>query len=468
MTRTRTLTSRMRLLNPSLVRISVFVGLAVGVMLCPTFGERWRQSQTLHAEEGAAVPVAETAATLPGDDDLDMGPPTPAELAPRAVEVEVETDVDGAQVTPGVLALRGATEVNGQMVQDLGDGKKVVYTVDPRIQATMAEMVEAYDPPFASVVVMEPATGRVLAMVDYSSIEELNGEPISLRAEAPAASIFKIVSSAALLESGKIATDTPVCYSGGRSRLSRRHLSYDPERDRTCKDLGQALAASANPVFARLATRYLDPSDLQRTADRFGFNQTLPFLWPVQTSQARIPTEDLELARCSAGFGHSHLSPLHAAMVASAIGNHGTMMSPAIVDHIESAGVPVYAWKPSVLARSTTPEVAATVAQMMIGTTKDGTAAKYFRKANAQVRALDVAGKTGSLSGEVAGQRYRFSWFVGFAPAENPQVAVAVMVANEPKWKVKSSHLAREALESYFAGAADAAPALASSESASR
>ena len=467
MTRTRTIATHLSLFNPGLLKISVLVGLAVGVMLCPTFGERWRQSQTLRAEEGTPSPAVETAAQSGfSAEDLAMGPPTPEGLEPRPVEVE--TDAEGTQVTPGALGLEGATEEGGRMVQDLGDGKKVVYTVDPRIQATMSEMVEAYDPPFASVVVMEPSTGRVLAMVDYSSLEELKGEPLSLRAEAPAASIFKIVSSAALLESGKVATDTPVCYSGGRSRLSRRHLRYDPERDRTCKDLGQALASSANPVYARLSTRYLDTSDLQRTADRFGFNQTLPFLWPVQTSRARIPSEVLEMARCSAGFGHSQLSPLHAALVASAIGNGGTMMAPVIVDHIESQGESVYSWKPTVLAKTTTPEVAATVAEMMIGTTKDGTAAKYFRKANAQVRALDVAGKTGSLSGDLAGQRYRFSWFVGFAPAENPEVAVAVMVANEPKWKVKSSYLAREALESYFAGSDAAALALASSEAASR
>ncbi len=453
MTWTRTLTSRRRMLNPGLIKVSILAGLAFGVLLCPTFGERWRQSQALRADEGVPTPATETTSALTSlpdlDDDLYMGPPTP-ELTPQPVELE--SDDKGTQVTPGVLALGAATTEDGHLVQDLGGGRKVIYTVDPRIQDTMKEMVEAYDPPFASVVVMEPSTGRVLAMVDYSSIEELKGEPLSLRAEAPAASIFKIVSSAALLESGKVSTDTPICYSGGRKRLSRRHLRYNPERDRTCKDLGQALASSANPVYARLTNRYLDTTDLQRTADRFGFNQTLPFLWPVQTSQARIPNDELEIARCSAGFGHTRLSPLHAALLASSVGKGGEMMAPVIVDRIEESGEPVYTWKPSVLARTTTPEIAATVANMMVGTTKDGTAAKYFRKANSQVRALDVAGKTGSLSGEIAGRRYRFSWFVGFAPAENPEVAVAVMVANEPRWKVKSTYLAREALESYFAG----------------
>jgi len=464
MTRTRTLAPRPKMLNPGLVKLSLLVGLAVGVLLCPVFGERWRQSQTLRAEENAPDPAEETtAATVPCDEDLFAGPPTPEGLTPRAVEVDTRSE--GVQVTPGALALDAAMDEDGRLVQDLGDGRKVIYTVDPRIQETMSELVRSHAPPFASVVVMEPSTGRVLAMVDHASVEELKGEPLSLRAEAPAASIFKIVSSAALLESGKVATDSPVCYSAGRSRISLRHLRYDPERDHTCKDLGQALAASANPVYARLSHRYLDSTDLQRAADRFGFNHTLPFLWPVAASRARIPGDELEMARCAAGFGHTKLSPLHAVLLASAVGNQGEMMAPVIVDRIEEAGEPVYTWKPSTLASTTTPEVADTVAKMMVGTTTYGTASRYFRKANAQVRAMDVAGKTGSLSGEVAGQRYRFSWFVGFAPADDPQVAVAALVANEPKWKVKSTYLAREAFESYFTGVpAAGSPSLASSD----
>ncbi|MFH1530681.1 MAG: penicillin-binding transpeptidase domain-containing protein [Pseudomonadota bacterium] len=465
MTRTYTFTPRLRMLNPGLVKVSILVGLAFGVLLCPTFGERWRRVQTLHAEEGSQPSPAESTISDIADEgeELFAGPPTPADMAPRPIELE--SGVDGTQVTPGALSLGAATVEDGRLVQDLGDGRKVVYTVDPRIQDTMKSMVESYSPPLASVVVMEPSTGRILAMVDYSSIDELKGEPLSLRAEAPAASIFKLVSSAALLESGKVATDTPICYSGGKSRITQRHLRYDPERDRTCKNLGQALSASANPVYARLTSRYLNATELQRAADRFGFNQTLPFLWPVQTSRARIPSDDLELARSSAGFGHTHLSPLHAAMMASAVGNHGTMMAPVIVDHIETSGEPIYSWKPSVLAHATAPEIAATIAAMMVGTTKDGTAAKYFHKANAQVRKLDVAGKTGSLTGDIAGQRFNFSWFVGFAPAENPEVAVAVMVANDPKWKVKSTYLAREALESYFAGVDAPSPAHTASAS---
>ncbi len=472
MSSTRTYSLRPRMLNPGMVKVAVLLGLAVGMMLCPSFGERWRDAQNLRAKESLlpAAPAAASAeapivtmmaAALPAnDEDLFMGPQTPAGAVPEDITISVQGD--DTQVTPGVLDLTVAVEEDGHLVQDMGKGRKVFYTVDARLQSTMADLVEAYEPPFASVVVMEPSTGRILAMVDYASIEELKGQPLSLRAEVPAASIFKIVSSAALLESGRVSTDTPVCYSGGRNRITRRHLRYDPERDRTCKDMTHALASSSNPVFARLTNRYLDATDLQRTADRFGFNQTLPFLWPAQSGTAKIPTDELELARCSAGFGHTHLSPLHAALMVSAVGNQGTMMAPVIVDRIEDSGESKYTWKPSVLAQVTSPEVAATIAEMMVGTTKEGTAAKYFRKANAQLRKIDVSGKTGSLNGEVAGEVWNFSWFVGFAPAVTPQVAVAVMVANEPRWKVKSTYLAREAFETYFAGVT--VPAVASSD----
>ena len=468
MSSTNTYSLRPRMLNPGMVKVAVLLGLAVGAMLCPSFGERWRNAQALRAEESppaasTAAPVGAIMSALPANDNegLFMGPQTPAPPAPE--DIAISAQGDDTQVTPGILDLAAAVEDDGRLVQDLGTGRKVFYTVDPRLQSTISDLVEAYEPPFASVVVMEPTTGRILAMVDYASIEELKGKPLSLRADVPAASIFKIVSSAALLESGRVATDTPVCYSGGRSRISRRHLRYNPDRDRTCKDLGHALASSSNPVFARLTNRYLDATDLQRTADRFGFNQTLPFLWPAQAGIAKIPSDELELARCSAGFGHSHLSPLHAALMVSAVGNKGTMMAPVIVDRIVDSGESRYSWKPSVLAQTTSPEVASTIAEMMVGTTKDGTAAKYFRKANAQLRKIDVSAKTGSLNGKVAGETWHFSWFVGFAPAVNPQVAVAVMVANEPRWKVKSTLLAREAFETYFAGVS--VPAIASSDS---
>ena len=88
---------------------------------------------------------------------------------------------------------------------------------------------------------------------------------------------------------------------------------------------------------------------------------------------------------------------------------------------------------------------------MMIHTTGTGTAGPYFRKRGKPLVGIRVAAKTGTLSAKAEdGTRHRFSWWVGFAPAENPQIAVSAMVVNVGAWRIKSSYLAREVLEEYF------------------
>ncbi len=94
-------------------------------------------------------------------------------------------------------------------------------------------------------------------------------------------------------------------------------------------------------------------------------------------------------------------------------------------------------------------KVASALAEMMRTTVTDGTARKAFRRATSALRGVAVAGKTGTISDR---DPYRdYSWFVGFAPADNPEVAVATVIVNERKWRVRAPAVAREALEAYFA-----------------
>ncbi len=89
---------------------------------------------------------------------------------------------------------------------------------------------------------------------------------------------------------------------------------------------------------------------------------------------------------------------------------------------------------------------------MMVATTEIGTARSYFSKRARSLKGIRVGAKTGSLSAkDYNGERHHFSWWVGFAPAENPQIAVAALIVNVGKWRIKSTYLAREVLETYFA-----------------
>ena len=340
-------------------------------------------------------------------------------------------------------------EDSGRYVAPLGGGRAVL-TLKPVLQARLERLLSDYRVPWGATVLIEPRSGRVLALAEHSQ-KEPEARGLWLRAMAPAASIFKIVTTAALLQRG-VEPDFEVCYHGGKHRLAPRHLADDPRRDRRCLTLASALGQSANAVFAKLADRGLSAELLRREAERFLWNAPIPFARPVEVSRADIPDDPLSLARTAAGFGPVRLSALHGAVVAAIVANGGVFVPPEIVDSAE--GVP----RPgSPAARRVVDErVAAALGDMMRTTVTEGTARRLFRdrSARAAFGSLAIAGKTGSLAER---DPYRdYSWFVGFAPVDDPQVAVASVVVNELLWRVKAPYVAREALRAWFDGRAHA------------
>ncbi len=204
-------------------------------------------------------------------------------------------------------------------------------------------------------------------------------------------------------------------------------------------------------MFGKLALKHLDAQRLSRYASAFGFGHALPFDAPTEPSRLDVPPERVEFARTAAGFWHTHMSPLHAAMIASTIGNQGRMMRPHIIDRIvDGQGRVIARTEPaqhrSVIERRT----AELLARMMQKTTTHGTARKTFfdPKGNPFLPGIDVAGKTGTLSKE---RPYRgYTWWVGFAPADAPKIALAALVVNSPKWRIKAPFVAREALRHFL------------------
>ncbi|MEY2667853.1 MAG: hypothetical protein RJA59_491 [Pseudomonadota bacterium] len=367
--------------------------------------------------------------------------PEPAPVPPRPAQV--------APVSPPVqaseLRLAEATldRVADRYVAPLGSGRAVLTTV-PRLQERIEKALSGHRVPWAAVVLLEPSTGRVLAMAEHSQ-REPGRRGLSLEARAPAASGFKIVTSSALLRRG-YEPGAEVCYHGGQHRVRPSLLADDPRRDRSCLSLSSALGKSANVVFAKLADRALNATLLRAEADRFLFNQSIPFAQRVETSRAEIPEESFALATTAAGFGPVRLSPLHGAVVAAIIANGGVFVPPDVVASSTGA-VP----RPAVAPwRVLDQEVAAELAAMMRTTVTEGTGRRAFRpprSRNSSLSGLTVAGKTGSLS--EADPFRDYSWFVGFAPADNPRVAFAVVVVNDHDWRVKAPALARTAVEAW-------------------
>ena len=338
-----------------------------------------------------------------------------------------------------------------RVLAPLAEGKIAELTLDPGIQrAAMAQMSRVRVPE-GGVVLMEVATGRLLAYASFVG----EGEPydVNTRADAPAASVFKVVTGATLVERAGLNQWTEQCYRGGLHRISADELRDDPARDKWCATMGIAMGRSLNVVFARLAQKHLTPEDLTAMGGALGFGAPVPFDVPNEAPKIDIPQEPVEFARAAAGFFHTTLSPLAAVSLAQTVASGGVTLRPRIVASVrkdnetqwQDSGTPI------VLRRALRPETAAELQSMMLQTVSGGSAQKSFvdRSGRPFLPKIEVAGKTGTL--ERPDNDRLYTWFVGFAPADRPEVAVSALVVNNPTWHIKAPELARNVLRSYFA-----------------
>ncbi|MGQ0506866.1 MAG: penicillin-binding transpeptidase domain-containing protein [Myxococcaceae bacterium] len=314
------------------------------------------------------------------------------------------------------------------------NGRDEPLTLEPALQDQLTSVLRSYQTPYAAIVALDPKTGRVLAMAEHSERNPaLRG--LTTKAIYPAASIFKIVTASALLEAG-LSPDQTECFHGGKRRLSEKLLK-DSQRDGRCMTLAAALGASANVIFAKLTQRHLTAAVLRKVAEKFGFNRPMPFSVPADVSMAAIPETPFELASTGAGFGDVYLSPLHGALLAAVAANAGEWRPPVLFEKDVAGSTP---------RKVLTPAVASKLTEMLEETVTTGTARRIFRERGFRVRG--AVGKTGTLADRNPFRDY--SWFVGFAPKDNPQIAVAAVIVNEPKWRIRATYVAREAMRLYL------------------
>lgn len=350
----------------------------------------------------------------------------------------------------GLAEFAPAVGPDGRLEQRVGD-KRFVYTLVPSLQKEAERVLSQYKVPYGAIVAMEPATGRILAMAEYSQAEPL-AEGLLLRATYPAASLAKVVTAAAALSTGKVSPNTVYRYEGSPYKLSERKLSpKNARREGNKSTLTQALGKSNNVVFAKVGADVVGPGGLSQAFDAFFFNREIPFDLPLQPSAAAVPCERYPLGCTSAGFGDVHLSPIHAALIASAVANGGTAMSPYVVEEVtDASGLSLYRGAPRELGRAVSPQVASALADMMRATVESGTSTRTFRRyARKLFNRVDIAGKTGTLDGDNPEGRYE--WFIGFAPAENPKIAVAGLVVNQGDlWYINGTFTAAAVMKRHF------------------
>jgi cell division protein FtsI/penicillin-binding protein 2 len=302
-----------------------------------------------------------------------------------------------------------------------------------------------------AVVMTDVRAGRVLV---WAGLGQGRVRDVVAEASAPSASVFKIATGAALVEAG-VPLSRRHCYAGGEHGIERADLEPDPKRDRWCASLPMAMGRSLNTVFARLALAHLERDKLRAAAQRLGWGIEIPFDVPVQPSGIALPEDPLEYARTAAGFWNTTLSPFHGAMLAQTLANAGVMVRARVVERVlDDKGRTLY-HRPAqreVLKRVLDERTAWAVARMMEQTVRNGTSFASFhdRAGRPFLGELRVAGKTGTLTKKGPGETL-YTWWVGFAPADAPEVALSVLVVNRGKWYVKATHIACDMLRAYFA-----------------
>lgn len=326
----------------------------------------------------------------------------------------------------------------------------IKLSIDRDLQKRMEDLLKRYKPPYAAVVAMDPKTGKILAMASYSS-EDNSETNWCLKSPFQAASIFKFVTAAAAIEKMHYREDSTIAFNGGLYRLRERNVFDKSKRFYNRMTLSDAFAKSANIVFAKLVNRGIQPEDLKIYSHQFLFNRQIPFLFDVEQSKASIPEEKFKLAKAAAGFGDVTLSPLHGAMIASAVLNGGSIANPYMIEKIyNSERVLQYERTPDTFDTIMQPSTADIMKNMMQDTLRRGTIRKTFRgwSRNKVLSRLTIGGKTGSLNGsELNGQH---DWFVGFGKDGEKEIAISAVIVNHNLWHIKPAYLAKEAFLKYF------------------
>ncbi len=351
------------------------------------------------------------------------------------------TAITGAAPTIDLATIRLEGD---RYVAKLTDGHIATLTLDPILQKLAEKLLAESRAPRGAIVAMTP-DGRILALAGRRTESPTGGtdgkdDPsLATSPWAPAASVFKLVTASALLEAGVDPGDK-ICFHGGIRSVLESNLR-DSKRDSRCETLGFGVAHSNNAILGKLAFQKLEPKTLATTAAKFGWTSSLGELagnvGAIEVPQAR----NLDFAKIAAGFtaetGGAKLSVVGGALVAATFAGDGKQPTPTLIAEIDGAKIPT-----PVAHRVISTSHAREVAKMMVQTCEDGSAAKSFGRG----RKERAAGKTGTLA-NTKPFFMEHSWFVGFAPVEQPEIVVSVLFGNSENWHLRGQEAARRLID---------------------
>lgn len=326
-------------------------------------------------------------------------------------------------------------------------GSDVTLTIDPEVQQAAWD---ALGDRIGAAVAIEPKTGRILAMVSkpsydatalasndtdsatqaWNALSADADEPLVNRATAgdtyPPGSTFKLVVAAAALENGyspesRFANPSALTLTGTNTQIHNVTMGSCGGGGSTTT-LKTALQYSCNIPFAELGAE-LGEDKIGAVASALGFDQDLEI--PLDVTQSHYPTgmSTAQLQLASFGQYDVRVTPLQVASISATIANGGTRLQPGLVDSVRDRGLTTtQSFQTTTLGQAFSTQTAQTLTEMMVNDVSSG------EISGARIDGVDVAGKTGTA--ETTKESQYDLWFTGFAPADDPQVAVAVVVEN--------------------------------------
>lgn len=379
-------------------------------------------------------------------------------LGSNEIEKYYNSDLIGKSSTP----LLGDAVTFAEDVKSMFAGNKnqkgfdITLTIDNELQKTAYNALGSYK---GSVVALNPKTGEVLAMVskpDFDPSPQHLEESIKKATDAnenallrratmelyPPGSTFKMIVAASMIENG---ADDFVF--NDKDELTVKVKNYGEGKGKFLgeTDLTLGFKSSSNIYFSEAAIK-LGEDKIKKTAENFLFGTQIK-LSRLGVAKSTIPNEadtPGDITNMALGQGDVKASPLHLAMIAGAIANDGIMMRPYIVDSISGPGG--IKEKPIVLKKCTSSATAQRLKELMKLCVESGTGTA------ASIYAKDVCGKTGTAEIDT-GKGTAHALFAGFAPYDNPQIAICVVVENLPHNNTGgtvAAPIARSVMQKYF------------------
>jgi len=413
------------------------------------------EGQTSSTDVIAMTPAAATIPALASKTTTSR-----TETANEATASRPEADYqppDSNENSPSALAYIEAISKNkweyasllDRYIVKYDDQTYIVLTIRPSLQKMLEDVFKKYSTRIGAGIIQDPSTGEILAMTSSHRSQTLNilskeykTENWALRPTFPVASIFKIITASAGIDSGKTTAKSSFLAWG-----------------KTYMTVWKAFANSHNGVYGRIA-RKAGRSVVEKYAEAFGFNKPFFFDLPVDKSLASLPSNSTKFGQAAAGLNRDFLvSPIHVAQIISTVLNRGRTMKPYLVDYVVRKNEIIFRRKPFQLAQPIKVDTAKDLYKMMYATTAVGTGKRGFGGYSRCPNLSKICGgKTGTLTG--ASPNYLYTWFGGFTKATGRDLCIVTLVGQKNHSGTKASSIAGQiAYELYMKRHEKKAPA---------